>query len=35
MRELQTTDSEPEMGHEGSKEEAVVELSNEERPVVG
>ena len=33
MRELQTTDSEPEMGHEGSKEEDMVELSNEERPV--
>jgi hypothetical protein len=33
MRELQTTDSEPEMGHEGSKEEDVVELSNEERSV--
>jgi hypothetical protein len=33
MRELQTTDSEPEMGHEDSKEEDVVELSNEERPV--
>jgi hypothetical protein len=32
MRELQTTDSEPEMGHESSKEEDVVELSNEERP---
>jgi hypothetical protein len=32
MRELQTTDSEPEMDHEGSKEEDVVELSNEERP---
>jgi hypothetical protein len=32
MRELQTTDSEPEMGHEGSKEEDVLELSNEERP---
>jgi hypothetical protein len=32
MRELQTTDSEPDMGHEGSKEEDVVELSNEERP---
>ena len=32
MRELQTTDSEPELGHEGSKEEDVVELSNEERP---
>jgi hypothetical protein len=31
MRELQTTDSEPEMGHEVSKEEDVVELSNEER----
>jgi hypothetical protein len=31
MRELQTTDSEPEMGHEGSKEEDVVGLSNEER----
>jgi hypothetical protein len=31
MRELQTTDSEPEMGHESSKEEHVVELSNEER----
>jgi hypothetical protein len=29
MREFQTTDSEPEMGHEGSKEEDVVELSNE------
>jgi hypothetical protein len=35
MRELQTTDSEPEMGHEGSKEKIVVELSNEERHVVG
>ena len=34
MRELQTTDSEPEMGHEGSKEEDVVELSNEERPTI-
>jgi hypothetical protein len=33
MPELWTTDSEPEMGHEGSKEEDVVELSNEERPV--
>jgi hypothetical protein len=32
MRELQTTDSEPEMGHEGSKEEDVVKLSNKERP---
>ena len=32
MYELQTTDSEPEMGHEGSKEEYIVELSNEERP---
>jgi hypothetical protein len=32
MRELQTTDSEPEMGHEGSKEEDVMKLSNEERP---
>jgi hypothetical protein len=32
MRELQITDSEPEMGHEGSKEEDVVELSNEKRP---
>ena len=30
MQELQTTDSEPEMGHYGSKEEDVVELSNEE-----
>jgi hypothetical protein len=33
MRELQTTDSESEMCQEGSKEEDVVELSNEERPV--
>ena len=33
MRQLQTTDSKPKMGHEGSKEEDVVELSNEERPV--
>jgi hypothetical protein len=33
MRELQTTDSESEMGYEGSKEEDVVELNNEERPV--
>ena len=32
MQELQTTDSKSEMGHEGSKEEDVVELSNEERP---
>ena len=33
MRELQTTDSEPEMGHEGSKEEDMAEFSNEERTV--
>jgi hypothetical protein len=33
MREFQTTDSEPEMGHEYSKEEDVVEFKNEERPV--
>ena len=33
MRELQTTDSEPEMGHEGSKEEDTVEFNNEERTV--
>ena len=33
MRELQTTDSEPEMDYEGSKEEDGVELSNEKRPV--
>ena len=33
MRELQTTDSEPEMGHESSKEEDMVEFSNEERTV--
>ena len=31
MGELQTTDSEPELGHKGSNEEDVVELSNEER----
>ena len=35
MRELQTTDSESEMGHKGSKEEDGVELSNKERPVTG
>jgi hypothetical protein len=34
MQELQTTDSEAEMNHKGSKEEDVVELSNEERPVI-
>jgi hypothetical protein len=34
MRELQTTDLEPEMGHEGSREEDAVELSNEERPAI-
>ena len=34
MGELQTTDSETDMGHEGSKEEDVVELSNEERPTI-
>jgi hypothetical protein len=33
MRELQTTDSEPKMGHEDSKEKNVVELSNDERLV--
>ena len=33
MRELQTTDSESEMDHEGSKDEDVVDLSNEERHV--
>ena len=33
MRKLQTTNSAPEMGHEGSKKEDVVEFSNEERPV--
>jgi hypothetical protein len=33
IRELQTTDSEPEMGHEYSKEEDVAEFNNEERPV--
>jgi hypothetical protein len=33
MRELQTTDSEPEMGQEYSKEEDAAEFSNEERPV--
>jgi hypothetical protein len=32
MRKLQTTDSEPEMGHDGPKEEDVVELSSGERP---
>jgi hypothetical protein len=32
MRELQTTDSKPEIGHESSKGEDVVELNNEERP---
>jgi hypothetical protein len=32
MRELQTTDSEPEMGHEGPKEEDIVELNSRERP---
>jgi hypothetical protein len=31
LRELQTTDSQPEMGYEGSKEEDVMELSNEEQ----
>ena len=31
MRKLQTTDPESEMGHEGSKKEDVVKLSNEER----
>ena len=34
MRELQTTDSEPEMDHEGSKEENMAEFSNEERTVI-
>ena len=33
MRELQTTDSELEMGHESSKEEDMAEFSNEERTV--
>ena len=33
MRELQTTDSKPEMGHEGSKEENMAEFSNEEQIV--
>ena len=33
MRELQTTDSEPEMRHKCSKEEDMVEFSNEERTV--
>ena len=33
MREVQTTDSEPEMGHNGSKEEDMVKFSNEERTV--
>ena len=33
MRELQTTDSEPEMDQEYSKEEDVADFSNEERPV--
>ena len=33
MRELQTTDSEREMDQKHSKEEDVVELSDEERPV--
>ena len=34
MRELQTTDSEPEMGHEASKEEDMAEFTNEERTVI-
>jgi hypothetical protein len=34
MRELQTTDLEPEMGHEGSREEDAVELSSEERHAI-
>jgi hypothetical protein len=34
MRKLQTTDSEPEMGHEGSREKDAVELSSEERPAI-
>jgi hypothetical protein len=33
MRELQTTDSQPEMGMEYSKEEYVAEFNNEEWPV--
>ena len=33
MRKLQTTDSQPEMGYEGLKEEDLVEFSNEERTV--
>ena len=33
MRELQTTDSEPEMGQEYSKEEDAADFSNEERPM--
>ena len=33
IRELQTTDSEPEMRHEGSKEEDMMEFSNEGRTV--
>ena len=33
MRELKTTDSELEMGHEGSKDEDMAGFSNEERTV--
>lgn len=33
MRELQTTNLEPMMGHEDSKEEGVVDLNHDERPV--
>ena len=33
MRELKTTDSELEMGHEGSKDEDMARFSNEERTV--
>ena len=33
MRDLQTTDSEQKMGHEGSKEENMVEFSNEKQTV--
>ena len=31
MRKLQTTDSDPEIGHEGSKEEDMADFSNEKR----
>ena len=33
MRELQTTDSEPEMGQEYSKEEDAADFNNKERPM--